>query len=1039
MLVTCPLDRTPNAKFSLPRFFITFTLHISFCPRGPYSNMSTAAGTRFGPYEIIERIGSGGMGEVYRAKDTRLDREVALKVVSQRYLESGSASSTPSPTGSATPPTAASKSRFQREARAASALNHPNICTIYDIGEQDGQPYLVMELLRGETLKQFMAGHNIPASEAILFTQQAASALAGAHGRGIIHRDIKPANIFVVERGDGHHQVKILDFGLAKQQGGSKVGESTVELGSDDMTATVADPGELTLTTPGSTIGTISYMSPEQARGETLDARSDIFSLGTVFYEMLTGASPCAGASTAEVFASLLMKDPAPPSTLNPALPPAIDAIMAKLLAKDRDQRYASAAEFRAALDTLSSGPPSGSSASTTTAKTALPPPPPPAPIPVVTKSKSGAGIFSAVIVLLVAALAVAVYFGWHRSDAGKSTESITGASPSAPGGPTSMKDSIILADFVNNTGDPVFNTTLNQALAIKLQQSPMLTILSQQHLRQSMKYLGKSPEDPLTPAIAREIGEREGVKAILTGTIGKLGNQYIITLAAQATATGDDIASEQAESPDKEHVLDALDKATTAMRGRLGESLGSIQKLDTPLGQATTPSLEAFRAYALGDVEHDRGLDFPQAAEHYRQALSIDPKFAMAWARLGVVYGNAGQTGKALEYYTKAYNLSSNVSESERLYIAGHYYMNVLGDLPKVIEVLELSIKTYPKDFNSYVNISVAYVTIGQIEKALEYASKAATMQPEDVIAQENVVQDLLTLDRYDEAHKTIELTRKLGIADATSFQQLIYQYGFLTGKPDEMSAVITATDGRADAYQVDAQVAAVKEFQGKYRDAEIAWTKAARETASQKANDAQASYMLFALSGRGFAGMCDGVDKGVKEALAIDKTKPTLRQAAFTAAVCGDRKTATHIVEDLVKEYPSDTIIQQILAPQTLALVALHENKPDEALHQLEINRPYDLASPGAYLRGLAYLQAGQSVDAIKSFQQALKYRGAALIQAYQNYPQAQLGLARAYAKAGNKDEAKKAYQAFFTTWKNADQDLPQLIEAKKEFAAL
>jgi tetratricopeptide (TPR) repeat protein len=311
--------------------------------------------------------------------------------------------------------------------------------------------------------------------------------------------------------------------------------------------------------------------------------------------------------------------------------------------------------------------------------------------------------------------------------------------------------------------------------------------------------------------------------------------------------------------------------------------------------------------------------------------------------------------------------------------------------------------------------------------------------MQPEDVIAQENVVQDLLTLDRYDEAAKTIALTRKLGIADATSFQQLVYQYGFLTGKPDEMSAVITATDGRADAYQIDGQVAMVDEYQGKYRDAAIAWAKAAREAASQKASDAQASYMLFALSGRGFAGLCDGAEKAVKEALAIDKTKPTLRQAAFTAAICGDKKTASRIIEDLMKQYPSDTVIQQITAPQTLALIALDENKPDRALHELEINRPYDLAGPGAYLRGLAFLQAGQSVDAVKSFQQALKYRGAALLTAYQNYPQAQLGLARAYAKAGNKEEAKKAYHAFFDTWKNADQDLPQLLEAKKEFAAL
>ena len=998
--------------------------------------MSTAAGTRFGPYEIVEKIGSGGMGEVYWAKDTRLDRDVALKVVSQRYLESGSASATPSPSGSATPPTAASRSRFQREARAASALNHPNICTIYDIGEQDGQPYLVMELLRGETLKQFMAGHNIPATEAIQFAQQAASALAAAHGRGIIHRDIKPANIFVVERGDGQHQVKILDFGLAKQQGGSKAGESTVELGSDDLTATSADLGELTLTTPGSTIGTIAYMSPEQARGETLDARSDLFSLGTVFYEMLTGASPCAGASTAEVFASLLMKDPAPPSTLNPSLPSGIDAIMARLLAKDRDNRYASAAEFRTALDALAGGPPSGSSGSRPVA--AATPPPAATPAPAAQKSKTRPEIYTAIIVLLVAALMVAIYFGWRHSDAGKASQSASGT-PSSGSAPLSMKDSIILADFVNNTGDPVFDTTLNQALAIKLQQSPMLSIVSQQHLRQSMKYLGKKAEDPLTPAIAREIGEREGVKAILTGTIAKLGNQYIITLAAQATATGDDIASEQAEAPDKEHVLEALDKAATAMRGRLGESLGSIQKLDTPLGQATTPSLEAFRAYALGDVEHERGMDFPQAAEHYRQALSIDPKFAMAWARLGVVYNNSGQIGKALEYYTKAYNLSANVSESERLYIAGHYYQNVLGDIPKVIEVLELSIKTYPRQFASYVNVGTAFSAIGQVDRALDYSVKAADMQPDDAVAQENVLSNLLILDRFDDAGKTIALTRKLGIADNTQFQQIVYQYGFLTGRPDEMNSAISITDGRADAYLIDAQVALANEFQGKYRDARNAWEKAIREAGAQRATDTQTNYMLLGVSGRGFAGMCNDSEKIIKESLAIDKSKPSRRQAAFTAALCGDKKTATRLIEDLMKEYPADTVIQQISAPQTLALIALDEHKPDEALRHLEINRPYDFAGPGAYLRGLAFLQAGQSVDAIKSFQQALKYRGATILGSYQNYPQAQLGLARAYAKAGNKDEAKKAYQALFTTWKNADQDLPQLVEAKKEFAAL
>jgi eukaryotic-like serine/threonine-protein kinase len=991
--------------------------------------MTTATGSRFGPYEIIEKIGSGGMGEVYRARDTRLDRDVALKLISARYLNGGSAS-TPTPAAAGSAHGAASRARFLREARSSSALNHPNICTIHDIGEQDGQPYLVMELLHGETLKQYLAIHKITAAETVAFSQQAASAMAAAHARGIIHRDIKPANIFVVERADGLHQIKILDFGLAKRQGEVLAGDTTRPTsGSDDATATSADLGEMTLTSPGSTIGTIAYMSPEQARGETLDARSDLFSLGSVVYEMATGSSPFAGASTAEVFAALLTKDPVPPSQLNPSLPAGFDAIPLKLLAKNKDDRYASATDLQAALKALNGD---SSSRSATVAA--------PAPVPVakaeVPPAKSRSGLYAGIALLLVAAVGFGGYELWHGHASGPSSGSAT----SAPGSVAmTMKDSIILADFVNHTGDPVFDTTLNQALAIQLQQSPLLNIVSQQHLRQSMKYLGKSSEDPLTPAIAREIGEREGVKAIITGTIAKLGNDYIITLAAQTTATGDDIASEQAQSPDKEHVLDALDKAATAMRGRLGESLSSIQKLDTPLGQATTPSLEAFRAYALGDVEHEKGLDFPQAAEHYRQALNLDPKFAMAWARLGVVYNNSGQFGKALEYYTKAYNLSANVSERERLYIAGHYYQNVLGDIPKVIEALELSIKTYPREFDSYVNIGVAYSAIGQVDQAIAYTQKAIAMQEDDAVAEENIVSNYMAIDRLDDIARAIERTRKLGIADSTQFQQEIYLYGFLAGKPDEMAKVLAITEGRADSYLITQQTAVVAEFEGRYRDAKAAWSKAAREAASQKAPDAQAGFLLALVSGQGLAGMCDDAPREIKEALAIDKSKPTLRTTAYTAAICGDNKTATHIVEDLVKQYPADTLIQQITAPQTLALVALDEHKPEEALRQLEINRPYDLASPGAYLRGLAYLQAGDSANAITAFQQATKYRGATLLNFYQNYPQAQLGLARAYALAGNKAAAKKAYQDLFETWKHADADLPQLVAAKKEYAAL
>ena len=982
--------------------------------------MNPAVGARFGPYEILEKIGSGGMGDVYRALDTRLDREVALKLVSESYL-SGETPHTPTPGGT---PVLASNARFQREARAASALNHPNICTIHDIGKQDGRPYLVMELLQGQTLKQYLADHHVlPSAELLSFARQAASALAAAHSRGIIHRDIKPANIFVVQPPGGVPHIKILDFGLAKRHADPLVAH-VPGTQNGDFSATSAGSHDVTLTNAGSTLGTIAYMSPEQAKGQAVDARSDLFSLGCVLYEAATGKSPFAGDSPAETFAALLMKDPPPASSVNPALPKGFDPILAKLLAKEKADRYQSANELLADLDAI--GDAKGAAANADPVRPVAAAAPPLAEVP----KKNGL-----VMVTIAAAVIIVIAAGFwfwrsHRVPvpAAQNASTVIGE-----------KDSIILADFVNSTGNSVFDTTLKQALAIQLEQSPTLNIVSQQHLRQSMKYLGKSSDDVLTPAIAREIGLREGVKAILTGTIASLGTEYVITLTAQATATGDDIASVQTQAPDAEHVLTALDQAATAMRAKLGESLSSIQKLDTPLGQATTPSLDAFRAYALGDVEHNNGLDMPQAAGHYQQAVELDPNFAMAWARLGVVYSNAGQMGRALEYFTKAYDLSKNVSERERLYISGHYYQNVTGNVDKVIETLELSMREYPNDFNSMVNIAVAYTIIGNYDKALAYSQRAVAARPDDVIAQENLVQDLITLDRLQEAQDQIAKVNKMGLGDATGLLTWVYYLDALEGDTAGMNRLISQTAGRTDAYQMLSAKAYVDEYFGQYQQAQTTWQTVMEQSASQKANDAEASALLSLVSGRGFAGMCEDSESRVKRALALDKTKPTLRQAVFTAAICGDRKTAEPILKDLDKKYPEDTTVQGITIPQTRAMLDMAEHKPADALAELEKNKPYDLAAPGAYLRGLAYLDLHDGANAVVAFQRATQYRGAILAQGFQVYPQSLLGLARAYAMQGDKEKARGAYQKFFDLWKNADPGLPQFIAAKKEFAAL
>jgi serine/threonine protein kinase/Tfp pilus assembly protein PilF len=983
--------------------------------------MTIAEGTQFGPYRLIEKIGSGGMGEVYRALDTRLEREVALKLVSETYLATGAGSGSPSPVTPvhATPNSShVSHERFLREARSSATLNHPNVCSIHDTGEHDGRPYLVMELLRGETLKHYLAktgGKGLPADEVVSFSQQAASALAAAHAKGIIHRDIKPANLFVVDSGRGKRLIKILDFGLAKKQGAVAAPESrTYGLpgsGSSDETAVGPGTATMELTSPGSAVGTVAYMSPEQAKGEPLDARTDLFSLGTVIYEMATGKTPFAGGSTAEVFAALLRENPPPVSTVNPAMPRKLDPIVAKLLAKDPAQRYATAEQLQEALDGLE--PQSGKVA-----------------VAGDTSRKWTWAVAAVLLLLLAGGLA---WWKLRPGTAPPAGESAAGAAPK------SAKDSIILADFINHTGDPVFDTTLNQALQIELEQSPVINIVSQQHLAQSVKYLGKPDGTTVTPEIAREIGVREGVKAILTGTIANLGKEYVITLTAQNTATGDEIVSEQAQAADKEHVLDALGKAAAAIRGKLGEDLESIKKLDTPFGQATTTSLEAFRAYALGDKAHVSAHDIPEAEGHYLRAVELDPNFAMAYARLGVVYINTNQVAKADKNFAKAYALSKNVSERERLYITGHYYQNVTGDMPKVVEALQEGIQTYPTQIDNYINITAAYTALGDFAKSLPFAEKAVQMQPEDSIAAENLLGAYIGLNQMSDAQKEMERADKLGLDTSTLDRTVRLQTYFLLGQPNEVQRMMTLVAGQPDEFLATQALAGTQLFSGEYRQAAITTQRAFDQAGLAKAPDVQANAILTNAASRGFAGLCEGNEEAVQRALALDKSRQTQSFAVFTAGICGNSKLVGSMAQDLSKKYPDDTLIQRVFIPLAKAFVALSAGQPREAIDDAEPAKSFALIYPAAYVQGLAYLQLHDASQAANTFRPATQSPGGSLQATAPFYAQAQLGLARAYAMAGNKADAKKAYEAFFTTWKNADADLPMLLAAKKEYAAL
>jgi eukaryotic-like serine/threonine-protein kinase len=603
-------------------------------------------------------------------------------------------------------------------------------------------------------------------------------------------------------------------------------------------------------------------------------------------------------------------------------------------------------------------------------------------------------------------------------------------------------KQSIIVTDFENRTGESVFDNTPTDGFTAQLEQSPVLKLVSQQHLRLSMKYLGKSPDDPLTPAVVREIGIREGVKAYLAGSIAKLGNDYVVSVSAKDISTGDDIISEQAQAHDKEHVLDALDIVATAMRRHLGESLKSIQKLDTPLGQATTPSLDAFRAYALGDVAHEQGHDVPQAQAYYRQAVETDPNFAMAWARLGLVAYNGGQYAEALEDFTKAHQLSKNVSERERLYIDGHYYLNGLGNLPNAIATLELATRTYPLDFTNYVNLGIAYGDAGQMEEYLAQFEKAAKADPHAAIAQDDILGAQLTLDKVKDAETTMANIQRLGLDNGTTyFLRDALLLDFLKGDRAGMGQTLNRAEGRPDEFEMTSLLALIQEFEGHYRDAEVSWQRAQKQASHLKANDINAGLVLYSVANRAVLGKCDDVPRQVRAALALDKTRPTLAQAAFVSALCNDRKTVPTLLANLATTYPADTLVNQVTIPQSRAALALAAHQPTEVLRELEGSKQFDLVSSGAYLRGQAYLGVHDGANAIEAFRAATLYRGATLaaLLPWQYYPQAQLGLARAYVMTDNKAMAKTAYEAFFTTWKTADPDLPQLLTAKKEFEHL
>ncbi len=968
-------------------------------------------GSKVSHYRILEKLGAGGMGEVYLAEDMKLGRKVAIKILSEEYTTNKDR-----------------LHRFEQEAAAASNLNHPNILTIHEVGTDDGRHFIATEYIDGVTLRRKAAEAPLEIREILEIAIQIAGALEEAHAAGIVHRDIKPDNVMVRRNG----YVKVLDFGLAKL--------------TETMDRSPLDPDAATRvmvqTDAGVVMGTSHYMSPEQARGRPVDARSDIWSLGVVIYEMVTGRTPFTGETSTDVIVAITQKEPSPLARFAPNVPAELDWIVNKTLRKDRDERYQTIKELLTDLRRVkqrlefeqelerSSTPDLVTKSTVSTVGT-------PTVQERAMETKTVTHVSSAeyiatgikrhkiavalVALAIVASLGAAYYYYFHRMQ------------------PLTERDTVLLTDFVNTTGETLFDGTLKQALAVQLGQTPFLNLFPEERVRETLRFMGRSPDDRITRDVGREICQRQGIKAMLAGSITRFGSNYVITIEAIDPRSGNPFASEQVEADTKEKVLTSLGTAASNLRQKLGESLSSIQKYDAKIEQATTSSLEALKAYAMGDEERAKGRT-RESLVFYKRAVELDPNFAMAHARIGVHYFNQKEVETSKPYIQKAYDLRDRVSERERLYIAEKYYNYITGELDKAGETLQTWSKLYPDDFVPHNNLSINFRILGRNEEALQESLEAVRLRPDNTAGRTNVISNFIALSRFDEAEQARKELEKIN-PDHLIVHFAGFYLSAVRGDQAGMEREVQWARGRPEEADFTAIRGAHAMQRGKAKEAEDLAKRAAELFKQQKRNENAANMFLNLAGNLVVLGKCQQAKENANAAIALFRSDLGMAGAALVYAACADASKAQSMLDAVRTSAPKNTLVTSVFSPMLRSEVERGRGNIDEALQLLESLRSYDLSeSTGLannYSRGHLYLEKRRANDAAAEFRKIIENRGIGWFSPV--HALAHVGLARAAVISGDTAGARKLYQDFFALWKDADADLPVLVQARKEYEQL